>query len=246
MIKCSSIEKKKAFSYNKYMTEFKRGMKDGIPIGMGYFAVAFTLGIMAKNVGLSPIQGFVTSALINASAGEYACFMMMASHGTFWQMVMMTLVSNARYFLMSFSLSQKLDEKLSTWQRMIIGFDVTDELFGVAINQEGKVPPLFLYGAYCVAIPCWASGTALGIIAGNTLPLRLVSCLSVALYGMFLAVIVPASKKDKVVCALVLTSFLLSYCTRNLPFSSGTRTLILTIVISLIAAIVFPRREMDE
>ena len=216
------------------MTDFKRGMKDGIPIGMGYFAVAFTLGIMAKNVGLSPIQGFVTSALINASAGEYACFMMM------------TLVSNARYFLMSFSLSQKLDEKLSTWQRMIIGFDVTDELFGLAINQEGKVPPLFLYGAYCVAIPCWASGTALGIIAGNTLPLRLVSCLSVALYGMFLAVIVPASKKDKVVCALVLTSFLLSYCTRNLPFSSGTRTLILTIVISLIAAIVFPRREMDE
>ncbi|MGM9912355.1 AzlC family ABC transporter permease [Floccifex sp.] len=228
------------------MSEFRRGMKDGIPIGMGYFAVAFTLGIMAKNIGLTPIQGFITSALINASAGEYACFMMIASNGTFWQMVMMTIVSNARYFLMSFSLSQKLDEKLSTAHRMLIGFDVTDELFGLAINQKGKVNPYFMYGAYCVAIPGWALGTALGIVAGNALPVRIVSALSVALYGMFLAVIIPAAKKDKVVAILVIISFLLSYLCKDLPFSDGTKTIILTVVIAGIAAIVAPRKDLDD
>ncbi|MGM9948102.1 AzlC family ABC transporter permease [Floccifex sp.] len=227
------------------MDEFKRGMKNGIPIGLGYFAVAFTLGIMAKNIGLSPIQGFITSALINASAGEYACFMMIASNGTFWQMVMMTIVSNARYFLMSFSLSQKIEENTSTIHRLLIGFDVTDELFGLAIGQEGKVKPWFLYGAYAVAIPCWASGTALGIVAGNTLSASIVSALSVALYGMFLAVIIPAAKKDKVVFALVLISFILSYICKDIPISSGTKTILLTILISLIAAIVCPRRDLD-
>ena len=119
--------------------EFKKGIKDSIPVGLGYFAVSFSLGIIAKNVGLSPIQGFLTSLFINASAGEYAVFLMISTHGTFIQMVIMTLVSNARYFLMSFALSQKIEEKTNLLHRMCIGFDLTDELFGLAINHEGKV-----------------------------------------------------------------------------------------------------------
>lgn len=125
--------------------EFKKGIKDSIPVGLGYFAVSFSLGIIAKNVGLSPIQGFLTSLFINASAGEYAVFLMISTHGTFIQMVIMTLVSNARYFLMSFALSQKIEEKTNLLHRMCIGFDLTDELFGLAINHEGKVNHKYIW-----------------------------------------------------------------------------------------------------
>lgn len=187
--------------------EFKKGIKDSIPVGMGYFAVSFSLGIIAKNVGLSPIQGFLTSLFINASAGEYAVFLMISTHGTFIQMIIMTLVSNARYFLMSFALSQKIEEKTTLFHRMCIGFDLTDELFGLAINHKGKVNYKYIYGTYLVALPCWAFGTALGIIAGNSLPTKIVASLSVALYGMFLAIIIPQAKKDRIVGVLVVVSF---------------------------------------
>ena len=183
--------------------EFKKGIKDSIPVGLGYFAVSFSLGIIAKNVGLSPIQGFLTSLFINASAGEYAVFLMISTHGTFIQMVIMTLVSNARYFLMSFALSQKIEEKTNLLHRMCIGFDLTDELFGLAI------------------------GTALGIVAGNSLPTKIVASLSVALYGMFLAIIIPQAKKDRVIGLLIIISFLLSYICKDVPISGGTRTILL-------------------
>lgn len=224
--------------------EFKEGIKDSIPVGMGYLAVSFTLGIMAKNIGLSPIQGFITSLLINASAGEYAVFMMIQSGGTFWQMVIMTLVSNARYLLMSFALSQKIEEKTNVFHRLCIGFDITDELFGLAISRKGKVKPMYMYGTYCVALPAWAFGTLFGILAGNVLPSRIVSALSVALYGMFLAIIIPQSKKDRFVGILVIISFAASYIFQQVLISNGTKTILLTIVISVLAAIIKPiRRE---
>ena len=202
--------------------EFKKGIKDSIPVGLGYFAVSFSLGIIAKNVGLSPIQGFLTSLFINASAGEYAVFLMISTHGTFIQMVIMTLVSNARYFLMSFALSQKIEEKTNLLHRMCIGFDLTDELFGLAL------------------------GTALGIVAGNSLPTKIVASLSVALYGMFLAIIIPQAKKDHVIGLLIIISFLLSYICKDVPISGGTRTILLTIIISMAAAIIKPRKKEEN
>lgn len=226
--------------------EFKKGIKDGIPVGMGYFAVSFSLGIIAKNVGFSPIQGFLTSLLINASAGEYAIFLMINTHGTFWQTVMITLVSNARYFLMSFALSQKIEEKTNLFHRLCIGFDLTDELFGLAIGHDGKVGPQYIYGTYLIALPSWALGTALGIVAGNSLSVRIVSALSVALYGMFLAIIIPQAKKDKVVLVLVIVSFMLSYICKDVPISSGTKTILLTILISLAGAIIKPRKKEEH
>ena len=205
--------------------EFKKGIKDSIPVGLGYFAVSFSLGIIAKNVGLSSIQGFLTSLFINASAGEYAVFLMISTHGTFIQMI---------------------EEKTSLFHRMCIGFDLTDELFGLAINHEGKVNHKYIYGTYLVALPCWALGTALGIVAGNSLPTKIVASLSVALYGMFLAIIIPQAKKDRVVGVLVVVSFLLSYICKDMPISGGTRTILLTIIISMAAAIIKPRKKEEN
>ncbi len=234
--------------YNK--TAFKSGFKDGIPIGLGYFAVAFSLGIAAKHAGLSPFQGFLASFLCNASAGEYVGFTLIGAGATYFEIAFATLVANARYLLMSCSMSQRLDSAMPFIYRLLMGFYVTDEFFGIAIARHGTLNPYYTYGAVSFAAPCWAIGTALGVLAGNLLPLRLVSAFSVALFGMFLAIIVPPARKSKILCVLILLSFVCSFVAGYIPgirdLADGTRTIILTVVISAVAAILFPRKDEDE
>ena len=162
------------------------GFKDGIPIGLGYFAVAFSLGIAAKNAGLTPFQAFLTSALCHASAGEYAGFTVIAAAASFLEMATITLIANARYLLMSCAMSQRIDPKMPFFHRLIMSFFITDELFGIAIARPGYLNPWYTYGAVLFASPCWAVGTALGAIAGNLLPFRLVSGQWFCLHRSFL------------------------------------------------------------
>ena len=164
---------------------FCEGMRDGVPIALGYFAVSFSLGIAARNAGLTPIQGFFASLFNNASAGEYAAFSLIAAGATYLEVAIITLIANARYLLMSCALAQKFAPGTPFFHRLIIGYDVTDELFGITIARPGYLNPFYTYGAIALAAPAWAMGTALGIIAGNLLPVRVVSALSVALYGRF-------------------------------------------------------------
>lgn len=223
---------------------FCEGMRDGVPIALGYFAVSFSLGIAARNAGLPPIQGFVASLFNNASAGEYAAFSLIAAGATYVEVAIITLIANARYLLMSCALAQRFAPGTPFFHRLIIGYDVTDELFGITIARPGYLNPFYTYGAIALAAPAWAMGTALGIVAGNLLPLRAVSALSVALYGMFLAIIIPPARKNKVVAVLVALSFALSFVCNYLPgialLSDGTRTILLTVLISCGAAVLFP------
>ncbi len=229
------------------MSSFHKGVCDGIPIAIGYFAVAFSLGIAARRAGLSIAQGVVASLLNNASAGEYAGFTTIASDASYLEMALITLVANARYLLMSTALSQRVDARMPFWQRLTIGFDVTDELFGIYVARRGMLDPLYAYGAMLVSIPAWAGGTALGILAGQVLSASIVSALSVTLYGMFLAIIIPPCRKEKVVLLLVFLSFLSSWACEEIPFfsslSAGTRTIVLTLLFSSFAAILFPVKE---
>lgn len=231
----------------KYLRE---GFRDGIPIGLGYLAVSFSLGVVAKDAGLNAVQGFVASLLNMASAGEKAGFIVIHDDAPYITMVLMTLIANARYLLMSCALSQKFSPKTPLYHRFLIGLDVTDELFGITIARPGPLEPFYAYGAYFIAALCWASGTALGVIAGEILPLRAVSALSVALFGMFLAVIIPPARTNKIVAALVLLSFTASFAASRLPvissLSDGTRTIILTVVIAVAAAILFPVAEEEN
>lgn len=241
---------------NTLGTRFSRqalgdGMRDGVPIGLGYFAVSFSLGIAAKNAGLTPFQGFLASLLCNASAGEYAGFTLIAAGATYLELAVVTLIANARYLLMSCAMSQRLDPAMPGFHRPLMAFHITDELFGIAIARPGCLNPFYSYGAVLVAAPCWAVGTALGAIAGGLLPLRLVSAFSVALYGMFLAVIIPAARQSKVIAGLIVLCFGTSYGAAHLPavsqVSGGTRTIILTVVLSAAAALLFPQNtEEDE
>lgn len=229
---------------------YARGLKAGVPIGLGYLAVAFTLGIAAKNAGLTAFQATLTSFLINASAGEFVGFTLIGAGASYLEVAIMELVANARYLLMSFSLSQKLSPKTGIGHRMLIGWYVTDEVFGVSISAPGYLNPFYTYGAISLACPGWAIGTCLGVIVGNILPASLVSALSVGLYGMFIAIFVPPSKTSKVIGGLVLVSMALSFAFNRIPafdaISSGVKTIILTVAISAAAALLFPIREVKK
>ena len=229
---------------------FLEGMRDGLPIGLGYFAVAFSLGIVARNAGLTPLQGFIASFFNVASAGEYALFTSIQQVASLLEIAVITLVVNARYLLMSTALTQRFDPKTPLIHRFFVGFGVTDEIFGITIARPGFINPVYNYGALLVAVPLWSIGTSLGIIAGNFLPARVVSALSVALYGMFLAIIVPPAKKNIVIMISVIVSFAASFACTKLPLvsqlSGGTRTIILTVVISSIVALIKPISENED
>lgn len=230
-------------------TVFFEGVKSGIPIALGYFAVSFSLGITARNAGVTPLQSMIISLLCNASAGEYAGFTVISTAATYIEMAIMIFIANARYILMSCALSQKLSPSLKLGHKLLMGFDLTDELFAISLARPGYLNPLYFYGAAVISIPAWASGTALGAVAGDIIPEALVNALSVALYGMFLVVIIPPAKKNKVIALIISVCFILSYLFNRLEFfsgiSSGTKTIILTIIISVAAALLFPVKEEE-
>lgn len=235
---------------NKPSSVFREGVRDGVPIALGYFAVAFSLGIAARSAGLTPFQGFVASALCMASAGEYALFTLIGAGAALWEIALVTLITNARYFLMSCALSQKLDPAVKSIHRYAVGAVVTDEIFGITVARPGPLAPAYNYGAMAVSVPGWSAGTALGILMGNLLPGRLVSALSVALYGMFLAIIIPPAKKSLPIALCVGAGFLASWAFSALPalaaVSAGTRTILLTVTLSAAAAAAFPVGEEAE
>ncbi|MBQ7384295.1 MAG: AzlC family ABC transporter permease [Clostridia bacterium] len=229
---------------------YLRGMKAGIPIGLGYFAVALTLGIAAKEAGFTPFQATLTSFLINASAGEYIGFTLIAAGASYLEVFLMEAIANARYMLMSAALSQKLKPGVGTVQRMLLGYCITDENFGVSIALDERLDPFYTYGVASVAIPGWSLGTLCGAILGEVLPVSLLSALGVSLYGMFISVFIPESRKNKIVAGLVAISFALSYAVSAIPWfdgiSDGVKIIALTVVISLAAALIFPVKEENK
>ncbi len=225
------------------------GIRDGVPIALGYLAVSFSLGTAARKVGLDAVQGFFASLFNNASAGEYAGFAVIGAGGSLLEMAVVMLVANARYLLMSCSMAQRFSPKTPLIHRVLVGFDLTDELFGIAIARPGEADPHYSYGAITVALPSWAFGGMAGVIAGSVLPERIVSALSVALFGMFLAIIIPPARKSRPIAGLVLVGFATSALFAWAPLfsgvSEGVRTIILTVALSALAAALFPVDEQN-
>ncbi len=229
---------------------FKEGVRDGMPIAIGYLAVSFTLGIAAKNAGITAFQATLMSLLNSTSAGEFAAISVIAAGASYVEVAIMQFVINLRYMLMSCALSQKIDKRYSFIHRLIMGGGITDEIFGISIGRSGKLSPYYTYGAMAVAVPAWALGTCLGVIMGNVLPVKLVSALSLALYAMFIAIIIPPATSNKILAFLIPVSMLVSYAFSVLPvvssISSGTRIIILTVVIAGVAAVLFPVEDEEE
>lgn len=216
------------------------GLRVGFPIAMGYFAVAFSLGIIAVQAGLTAPLGFLSSFFTRASAGEYGTYTLVAIEAAYAEVVVMCLVVNLRYMLMSAALSQKIAPGTSWFHRLMMAFCITDEVFGVSVAHPGYTPPAYTYSAALISTLFWASGCAMGIMAGGLLPQSMVTALSMSLYGMFLAIIIPQARNDHHVLYAVMASFVLSGLFAVLPvvsqLSSGMRTVVLTILISAVAA----------
>lgn len=228
----------------KQTSKFYRGLQDGIPVALGYLAVSFTLGIAARKAGITPFQALIASALNNTSAGEFAAFTLIGAGVSYLEIAITTLILNMRYILMSCALSQKVDRNAPFFHRFIMAYDITDEIFGLSIMSEGKLDPKYTYGIIALAAPAWAVGTYLGALSGSIMPASVLSAMNVALYGMFIAVIVPPAKKDKVIALVIAVSMVSSLLFSILPglksLSAGISVIILTVVISLAAAILFP------
>lgn len=229
---------------------FLRGMKDGIPISLGYFAVAFTLGITAKKAGMTPLQASLMSAAMLASAGQFAAINLIVSGAGFLEMIVTELVVNLRYLLMSSALSQKVRRDKPFYHRFLMAYEVTDEIFGISMAVKGRLHPAYMYGAVTVAAPGWVLGTLLGAVVGIILPARVMSALNVALYGMFLAVVIPPSRQSRIIAGVVLISMAASTAFSLLPvlkdISSGFQMIILTILVAGAAAYFFPVREEED
>lgn len=228
---------------------FLSGLRDGIPIALGYFAVAFSLGIIASKADLPAAMGFISSFFTRASAGEYSTYTLMAAGAAYIEVFCMSIVANIRYLLMGAALSQKFAPETSIWHRILVGCCITDEVFGISIAYPGHLAPSYTYGAALISTFFWAAGCASGIIAGDVFPQHIVSALSVSLYGMFIAIIIPPAKKDRGVMCAIIASFILSGLCAITPYistmSNGMRTIVLTIVISAIAAVLRPVKDEE-
>lgn len=227
-----------------------RGLRDGLPIGMGYLAVSFTLGIAAKNAGVSAAQAGVMSFFNLTSAGEFAALSIIQASGGYLELAVSQLIINLRYCLMSCALSQKLSKETAFFHRFFMAFGVTDEIFGIAVSVPKSLHPFYQYGAMSIAVPGWTIGTILGVISGNLLPLSVVKAMSIALYGMFLAVIIPPAKRNKILAGIILVSMIVSSLVSILPWikeiSSGLKIILLTVAIAAISAILFPIEEKEN
>lgn len=226
------------------------GFRDGFPIALGYFAVSFSLGIIAAKAGLTSGQGFLTSFFTRASAGEYGTYTLISVRAAYAEIIAMCLVVNLRYMLMSAALSQKIAPGTPWIKRILMACCITDEVFGISIAHPGYTPPSYMYAAALLSTLFWASGCAIGITAGSLLPQHVVTALSMSPYGMFVAIFIPPARRDRNVLYAVIASFVLSGICAVAPvvsqWSSGMRTVVLTIIISGVAAWLKPIKTKGD
>ena len=221
---------------------FVKGLYHGIPIALGYLSVSFGFGIMAVRAGLSVLEAVLISVTNLTSAGQAAGVGIIAASGPYIEMALTQLLINLRYALMGISLSQKLDDKFHTPQRLITAFGITDEIFAVSSAQEGKVTPAYMYGMIFISFCGWSLGTLLGAAAGSILPGVLTDAMGIVLYGMFLAIIIPPARQHKSVLLVVClaAAFSIAFYYVFTAVSSGFAIIFSAIGASLIGAWLFP------
>ncbi|MCH5195779.1 MAG: AzlC family ABC transporter permease [Oscillospiraceae bacterium] len=229
---------------------YKTGLRDGLPIALGYLSVSFTFGISAVGMGISPLAAILISMTCLTSAGQLAGAGIIAAGGGFAEMALAQLVINIRYSLMSLSLSQKLNEKYNLPHRIISAFGITDEIFAVASGKDGEIAPRYMYGLITLPYIFWAAGTAMGALFGEILPENVKSALGIAIYVMFVAIVIPPAKKIRGVMAVALIAAGLSCIIKFVPIfsgiSSGISVIICAVIAAALGAILFPRPETPD
>lgn len=229
------------------MKEFICGCKKGFPIALGYFPVAFSFGVFVVSSGLPLGLATLISITNLTSSGQFAGVALMLSHATYLEVALTLLMINARYFLMSLSLSQKIDQKMNTMQRMIVSFGITDETFSLASIEKGDLTFRFMLGFILLPIIGWSSGALCGEVLMNFLPVALQNAMGIALYGMFLAIIIPPASINRAILEVVVVSAIVSIMFYYVPFfdflSSGFQLIIATLTGAIYGAYRYPCKE---
>ncbi len=229
---------------------YKTGLKDGLPIALGYLSVSFSFGILCKKLGIRTLGAILISVTNLTSAGQLAGIGIIAALGTLPEMALTQLVINIRYALMSLSLSQKADSSFTTLRRLIVSFFITDEIYAVASSKSGLINPKYMYGLGALPFIGWSLGTAIGAIAGNILPSDMVNALGLALYAMFIAIVLPPASENRgvLVCAIIsaVISCIITFVPALSFISNGFAIIICALIAGIAAAILFPINDEEE
>lgn len=229
------------------MEDFLQGCHRSLPIALGYFPVSFSFGVFVASSGLPLGLATLISITNLTSSGQFAGVSLMLVHASYMETALTLLMINARYFLMSLSLSQKIDQKMSTLQRMIISFGITDETFSLASLEQRTLSFSFMAGFILIPIIGWTSGTLVGETLTNILPKVLQNAMGLALYGMFLAIIIPASSKSRAILEVVIIGGVISTILYECPLfqnlSSGFQLIVATLLAAIYGALRYPIKE---
>ncbi len=233
-----------------YLKDLKKGIHDGIPIALGYISVSFTFGIMGAAAGLSWWQTLLISMTNLTSAGQFAGLEIMVTAGGMVEMALTQFVINLRYALMSISLSQKADDTFTLPVRLATGFGITDEIFAVAASKNKTINKYYMTGLIIMPYIGWASGTTAGALLGEVIPEILSSALGIAIYGMFMAIIIPQARDNHKCLIVIIAAAVLSCCFKWIPLlkniSSGFVIIICAVAASVIGALLYPVEDGED
>lgn len=229
---------------------FTQGLKDSIPIGLGYLSVSFTFGMAAVSGGI-PVDVAVIISLVNVtSAGQFSALTLILNHGSLVELALSQFIINLRYALMSLSLTQKIDSNMKTYERAAVSFGITDEIFALASSTYERVGKWYMAGLITFPIFCWTFGTFIGGAASTILPLSVRNALGIAIYGMFLAIIIPPARKLRSIRSVLLIAIamntIFSLIHTWMPISSGFVIILCTIAASAFGAYFFPVEEVHH
>ena len=234
----------------KQINNFSEGIRDGLPICFGYFSVAFAFGIFSTGSGLSILETLFISMTNVTSAGQLAAVPIIAAGGSVFELALAQFVINLRYSLMSISLSQRVGKSVKTLDRFLIAFVNTDEVFAVASSKDATLEKKYLYGLIITPYLGWSAGTLIGAVAGNILPEIVVSALGIAIYGMFIAIIIPPAKKSRATALCILFAVALSCMFKYIPLLNkvpgGFVIIICAVIASALFAVVAPIQDEGE
>ena len=229
------------------LSEYKTGVRRGVPVGVGYFSVSFGFGAMAAAQGVKALDATLISLTNLTSAGQFAGLTLIVAMASLWELVLTQVVINSRYALMSLALSQKMGSKIGFLPRLAIAFINTDEIFALAMAYERPLNTSFLLGLGLTPILGWTGGTLLGALAGSVLPLSIRTALGVMLYGMFIAIVVPPAKEEKPVLIAVVLALVFSCLFTWVPglkdVSAGISIVLCTVAAAAVCAALFPIEE---
>ena len=227
--------------------EFREGVRDGFPICLGYISVSMAFGLTVVKEGM-PIWSAILISLTNlTSAGQFAGTNLLLAQSSYVELMITTFIINIRYFLMSLSVSQKVDKEFGLKERLIASFGVTDEVFAVSMQRRSELSFSYMLGLILTPILGWTGGTIIGAVATSLLPASLTDAMGIALYGMFIAIIVPPARENRSVLLAVILAIVASYGFAYLPMlsaiSGGWSVIIITVLVSALAAWLFPIPE---